>query len=629
MRSYFAVASFVSVCAFPGDAQILKLTEPQEIEVGRRAAAEIEFAQPLIEDRTILQFIQTTGLRLARESDRPGLRFYFKVLASDDANAFALPGGFIYVTRGLIEAVQDEAELAAALAHEIGHIAARQHAGKIRRTQLANLGVSFLGPVAGGGLRATAAIRGGRSGARGLFMRFTKENEREADRIGAKILYDTGYDPNAMVRLLQRFASLQDYDPGLVRQYYSSHAKKGDRVESLTEYIASLPVRPAKRGAGPEFTRLQAHVAAIKPKEARSSSAAVAEILLAAEDEPDSQAAKDREVAALFAPLFYHGVGNEPRYDWITNFDFDGDWRGDNNWANAARREFPLRAWVYYSVRETRTHLFLHYAVFHPRDYKGGAGKGRLLSKVFQTAAKPAAAIDPTGRASEVVLAHENDLEGALIVVEKQGSNPENGRVVFVETLAHNNFLKYAPADEAREGFAPFLQQGRRVMLYIEPRGHGIEAYHPQVHAAKTPIRLFNFTGHAEVPEDDGVSPVGYDLVPIDTTLWAEAQRGLTPTYAEVQDYGIVLIEMAEGEHDREVTWEVGPLGSAFRGRVGGENLARPPWGWFDGKDRDVPLGQWFLDPARTVRRDYGLEESFSIAYLRPWPEPEFIEDSQ
>lgn len=632
MRAPLRVAFCVGagwVFALAGQAQILKLTEPQEIEVGRRAAAEVEFAQPLFEDRQALEFVQKTGLRLARESDRPGLRFYFKILESDDVNAYALPGGFVYVTRGLLEALHDEAELAAALAHEIGHIAARQHAAKIRRTQLANLGVGFLGPVAGSGIRAAATIQGGRSGARGLFMRFTKENEREADRVGVKILYDTGYDPAAMVRLLRRIASVGEDDPGLVQQYYSSHAKLEDRIDSLSELIATLPPKAATRGAGPAFGRLQAHIAAVKPRGARSSSDAAAEILLAGEEEPDSQAARDREIAALFAPLFYHGVGNEPRYDLITNFDFDGDWRGDNNWANAARKEFPLHAWVYYSVRETRSHYFLHYAVFHPRDYKGGAGKGRLLSKVFQAAAKPAAAIDPTGRASEAVLAHENDLEGALVVVEKARNNPEDGRIVFVETLAHNNFLKYVPADAPREGFEPFTQQGRRVKLYIEPRGHGIEAYQPERHGGKTPIRLFTFTGHAELPEADRESPVGYDLTPIETTLWSEALRGLTPAYAEVQDYGILLIEMVQQDREEEVTWPVGLLGSAFRGKVGGANLARPPWGWFDGKDRDLPLGQWFLDPARTIRRDYSLGETFSAAYLRVWPYLEQIEDEQ
>src|SRR4051812_41075251 len=85
-----------------------------------------------------------------------------------------------------------------------------------------------------------------------------------------------------------------------------------------------------------------------------------------------ANAARDREIAARFAPIFYQGLGPTKRSDYITNFDFDGDWRGDNNWANAEDRRFSMKAYVYYGVSETPTHFFIHYAVFHPRDYKGG-----------------------------------------------------------------------------------------------------------------------------------------------------------------------------------------------------------------------------------------------------------------
>src|ERR1700751_2596096 len=90
----------------------------------------------------------------------------------------------------------------------------------------------------------------------------------------------------------------------------------------------------------------------------------------------------DREVAARFAPTFYQALGDKPRSDYITNFDFDGDWRGDNNWTNSANLDFPLKAHIYYSVSETATHYFIHYAVFHPRDYKGGEHKGAILSEL-------------------------------------------------------------------------------------------------------------------------------------------------------------------------------------------------------------------------------------------------------
>jgi Zn-dependent protease with chaperone function len=601
----------------PALAQILTLTDAQEIEAGKRAAALVEFEQPLLADARISAYLQKLGLRLARESDRAGLRFQFKVLQSDDVNAFNLPGGYIYVTRGLLEAVRDEEELAAALAHEIAHVAAKQHAAKIRRAQLADLGTGFLGPVMGGGVRAAIAVRSGRASTRGLFLRFTKGNDRQADRIATGILNNSGYDPAALLRFLNRLKAIEERDPGLVKAYYSSHSKPSDREEGLADLLPNLKVKPNNHARSSEFERFQKHLFRIKPKGAMATSEAAAAVLDAARQEPESQEVRDREVAALFAPVFYKAQGDEPRYDWPTNFDFDGDWRGDNNWVNASQ-QYPLKAWVYYSVRETRSHYFLHYALFHPRDYKGGVKRGPLYSRMIRTATKPAAPVDPTGRASEAVLAHENDLEGCLIVVEKNGPDPANGRVVFVQTLAHNNFLKYVREDEPKNGFQTFSLAGQRVRLFVEPKGHGIEAYRDSA-PPSAPIRTFTFTGQAEEPEAGSLDPVGYNLAPISSTLWREAQRGLTPTFAVTEDFGLVLVEMEIDGEAREVTWNIGRIGTAFRGS-GDTHMARAPWGWFDSRDRLQPLGEWFFDPARTVRRDYGLDESFSVAYLREWP---------
>src|SRR5512138_3356589 len=129
----------------------------------------------------------------------------------------------------------------------------------------------------------------------------------------------------------------------------------------------------------------------------------------------------DSEIAGRFAPIFYQALGDRPRSDYITNFDFDGDWRGDNNWDHAADMSLLLKAYIYYSVVETSTHYFIHYAVFHPRDYKGGEARGTVLSKIIREGVKAGGQFDPTGLADEAVLAHENDMEGCLVVIEKNG----------------------------------------------------------------------------------------------------------------------------------------------------------------------------------------------------------------
>ncbi len=619
-RSAMQAIALAVIAAALLPAQIIRLSEPHEIELGRRAAAEVEFELPLVEDREVTDYVEGLGVRLARNSARSHLRYRFRVINSDDVNAFVLPGGFVYVTRGLVENAGDEAELAGVLAHEIGHVAGRHHASKIRRDKLASLGLSAAGPLLGAGMRAIAKREAGRAGVRGLFQRFGREDEREADRLGAKNLYDAGYDPRAMLSFLERIAAEQQSRPGRVQRFFASHPSLEERADHIGDLIETLPPKPDWIRQTADFERIQKRLQSLHPPPPGSSSEAAAAILEADEETGGTAAVRYREVAALFAPLFYQALGEHPRYDYITNFDFDGDWRGDNNWNHAADKRFPLEAWIYYNVRETTTHYYLHYAVFHPRDYKGGQRRGRFLSRVIRAGVDRLGPHDPTGRARELVLAHENDLEGVLVVVEKDGDDSRRGKVVFVETMAHNEFHKYVPESSPHPGFPTIPIVGRRVKFYIESRGHGIYAWtgdEQQLRSAIKGFRLYTFTGHPDKqPPGDASETVGYDLAPLSTTLWALALRGISPTYAETEDYGLVLVNVVEEGGIRERAVRLEGIGSAFRGKVGGANLARPPWAWFDGKNRSEPLGQWYFDPARTIRDHFQLGPDFPTAYL-------------
>lgn len=324
----------------------------------------------------------------------------------------------------------------------------------------------------------------------------------------------------------------------------------------------------------------------------------------------------DRTVALRFAPIFQQGLGDTPGIDYITNFDFDGDLKGDNNWNNAEDSRFPHLAWVYYSVCETKTHWFIHYAAFHPRDYKGGVKRGVVLSDILREAAKYGGKYDPTGISDDAVLAHENDLEGCLVVVEKSRGNDPLGQVVAVETLSHNRFLKYRPTGVPGPGDTVRME-GNRPVLFIEPRGHGIEAYRdtsPQLRNSVKGVVRYEYVGIAEDPAQRRGATIGYDLEPVSKTLWKAAQAGVGPTYGEVFDYGEWEIGVAGQKQPRKVRF--GKLGSAFSGKVGGQNMARPPWGWFDSQEREKPLGEWFLNPAVTVKRHFAMEDSFSVEYV-------------
>ena len=327
----------------------------------------------------------------------------------------------------------------------------------------------------------------------------------------------------------------------------------------------------------------------------------------------------NREIAAAFAPIFYQALGDYPRGDYFTNFNFDGDWRGDNNWQNVDQKKYQLKAYVYYCVTETTTHFFIHYAVFHPRDYKGGVRRGTILSDLIREGARRGGKYDPTGLADESALAHENDFEGCLVVVRKNGKLLANGRVVFVETLHHNLFGKYSASEDANKAGMVRVEENR-ALLYIEPRGHGIEAYDGEERqTAGKKFVIYRFAGRAEDPEARSEGTVGYELIPLQL-LWSRAQSraGKDSTYGDVKDYGTVsiLVRQSDGRAtERKV--QIGSIGYTFLGKVGGQNMARPPWAWFDRNNRDEPLGLWFFDPATTIKRHFGLDETFSTAYVR------------
>ena len=371
----------------------------------------------------------------------------------------------------------------------------------------------------------------------------------------------------------------------------------------------------------------------------------------------------DRDIAARFAPAFYQGVIGHERFDYITNFDFDGDWHGNNNWDHAADSHYPLKAYVYYSVSETPTHYFVHYAVFHPRDWKGGEKTGRFLSSTIREGTTVGGTVKPRGLLDDLVLSHENDLEGCLVIAAKHGPDLESARVIFVETMAHNQYLRFA-VNPGGKAVALLRLEDQHPMLYVEAQGHGIEAFHDQsvrltddsdgssdveedapkrsrfgrvksvtkvkslvtdrlrIEGKPTNLLVYRFSGTADDPETITSGLIGYELQPLYATFWNVASGGENDTFGEAFDYGtrtVIVVGLGAGNvptiMPRRVT--IGRIGSALRGVAGGRNKARPPWGWFDKGERDRPLGEWFFDPAATILRHRGEGiERWATAYL-------------
>jgi Zn-dependent protease with chaperone function len=614
----------------PAAAQLLgALSEQEEIEVGRQATAEIEKDLTLLTDEFVTSYVSELGRALASQSERSSLDYTFKVVDSAEINAFALPGGFIYLNRGLLEAADNEAEVAGVLGHEIGHVVARHGAEQVQRASYANLGLSVLGSILGRGTRGQIANIAAEMTASGVFMKFGRDAEREADRLGAANVAAAGLDPNGMLTFFEKLGALREGQANVVERFFASHPQPAERVENIQDLVETLRRTGDFSSTSRRFDEVKARLEDLPRPPGPTADAATgsdpdAVAVRDVESNPPRQAhveivtydgaTLDHQIAARFAPVFRQALGSSPRFDYVTRFDFDGDWRGDNNWENAGNESHRLSATIYFNVSETETHYFVHYAAFHPRDYKGGNVRGAVLSEILREGVARHGNYDPTGLSQAAVLAHENDLEGALVVVQKAIGLFGSTQVVFVETLAHNQFLQYRVGSGERDVTA----EDEHAVIFIEPKGHGIEAYHggDQLRSAEGGFVTYRYTGQAEEPTGAPDEEVGYDLVSLTESLWPAARQQHSGVFGgsfDYQDWTVRALDAGGNVVTHETT--LGLVGSVLNGVVGGRNMARPPWGWYDQDETDQRQGGWYLTPAETVKRHFGLGDDFSTTY--------------
>jgi beta-barrel assembly-enhancing protease len=215
----------------------------KEIALGRQLAAEVERQAAMLDDPIVAEYVNRVGQNLAKQSGAP-VTWTFKVIRSNELNAFALPGGFVFVNTGLIKMCDDEAELASALAHEVAHVAARHMTRQATRSQFARLGTVPLTVLLGG--RAGAAVR--QASALGIpltFLHFARADESEADSMGIRYLDAAGYDPSCAITLFEKLDSLDRRNPGAVSRIFLTHPPNGARLQKLQREIGdALTARP-------------------------------------------------------------------------------------------------------------------------------------------------------------------------------------------------------------------------------------------------------------------------------------------------------------------------------------------------------------------------------------------------
>jgi predicted Zn-dependent protease len=229
-----------------------------DIELGRQASQQVEREMPLLGDREVDDYLNRLGKRLAQHAPGHDYPYQFKAVNAPEINAFALPGGFLYVNRGTIEAAETEAELAGVMAHEIAHVALRHGTNQYTKAQFAQLGLGALGGLLGGGGAAAAATAlGAQLGATFLFMKFSRTAERQADVLGTQMLYDAGYDPQAMADFFDIIAAKGGGRPP---EFFSTHPNPENRQERIEEETELLGGRGDLQRDSDEFHAVKTYL---------------------------------------------------------------------------------------------------------------------------------------------------------------------------------------------------------------------------------------------------------------------------------------------------------------------------------------------------------------------------------
>lgn len=238
----------------------------QDVEMGQQSAAQIMRETPMLDDPQISGYVSQLGAKLASKAAGEKFPYQFRVVATKEINAFALPGGFLFVNAGAIAAARNEGELAGVMAHEISHAALRHGTNQASKQRLAQMGLGVLGTLAASGEAgdlggAVSAIGG--LGANMLFLKFGRTAEKQADIEGARILAEAGYDPRDMANF---FKTLEAEGGQRVPEMLSDHPDPGNRIEYILAEIPKLPVNSNAVHTTPEFEQAKGRLTGRAPQ---------------------------------------------------------------------------------------------------------------------------------------------------------------------------------------------------------------------------------------------------------------------------------------------------------------------------------------------------------------------------
>ena len=242
-----------------------------EVKVGRQLAAQVEREAKFVDDPIITEYVNRVGQNIVLHSDAK-IPFTIKVIDSDEPNAFALPGGFFFVNKGLVLAADNEAELAGVMAHEIAHIAARHAMENQRKMQILDYGM-LAGILLGGGIIGNVLYNGGGLIQGLTFLKFTRGAEEEADKLGVQYLWAAGYDPNAMATMFEKLEAKNKKKPGAIAKLFATHPAPPDRRTNAIALASRFPEREEYVISSSEFQRVKNRLLRLSNARATSTGA--------------------------------------------------------------------------------------------------------------------------------------------------------------------------------------------------------------------------------------------------------------------------------------------------------------------------------------------------------------------
>lgn len=218
------------------------ITPQQEAQIGAQQSADINAQLPIVRDASLNNYINSLGSQISRYGQR-GIQYRFYIVNSNQVNAFAVPGGYVYVNRGLINLTANASELVGVLGHEISHVELRHSVQQMEQMQKANIGFALASVLLG---KASAGVQqaagtAANVGATAYFAKFSRTDESEADANAIPLMMSAGYDPSGLTTMFQRLLQQQRSSPSAVEGWFSTHPTTQDRITQTDQRIAQIP----------------------------------------------------------------------------------------------------------------------------------------------------------------------------------------------------------------------------------------------------------------------------------------------------------------------------------------------------------------------------------------------------